>query len=179
LGGRPKIAEPVGSEELKDAILAMIVERFGELKVDAQKGLTATEAQTRLGTYGPNALEEKEESRLAKLLGYFSGPISYMIEAAALVSALLQRWDDFAINTGLLVFNAGLGFWQDSKAANALAELKKGLALKARALRDGRWQTVEASALVPGDIVDIKLGEVVPADLRLVKGSSHPSTSRH
>ena len=86
-----------------------------------------------------------------------------MIEAAALVSALLHRWDDFAIIAGLLVFNAALGFWQDSKAANALAELKKGLALKAQALRDGRWQTVDASTLVPGDIVAIKLGEVVPA----------------
>ena len=140
------------------------------LAVQPDRGLSGAEAQKRLAHYGPNALVEKEESRLGKLLGYFSGPISYMIEAAALVSALLRRWDDFVIITGLLVFNAALGFWQDSKAANALAELKKGLALKARALRDGSWQTVEASPWCPVTSLTSSWARWCPADLKLVAG---------
>src|SRR5271166_2951333 len=98
------------------------------------------------------------------------GPIAYMIEAAAIVSAILGRWEDFIIITALLGFNAGLELWQDMKASNALSALKKGLAPEATALRDGKWQTVQASTLVPGDIVKIRLGVIVPADLRLVNG---------
>ncbi len=104
---------------------------------------------------------------MRKALGYFTGPIAYMIEAAAVVSAVLGHWDDFAIIAALLVFNATLGFWQDSKAANALAALKKGLAPSATVLRGGSWQTVDAATLVPGDVVKVRLGDIVPADLRL------------
>ena len=93
-----------------------------------------------------------------------------MIEAAAIVSAIIGHWEDFAIITALLFFNAALEFWQDRKASNALAALKKGLAPEATALRDGKWQTLQAATLVPGDIVKIRLGVIVPADLRLVGG---------
>ncbi len=93
-----------------------------------------------------------------------------MIEAAAIVSALIGHWEDFAIITSLLLFNAALEFWQDRKASSALAALKKGLAPEATALRDEEWQTLQASGLVPGDIVKIRLGTIVPADLRLVSG---------
>lgn len=98
------------------------------------------------------------------------GPIAYMIEAAALVSAVIGHWNDFAIITALLLFNVALEMWQDKKASNALAALKKGLAPEAVARRDGKWQTVQAATLVPGDIVKIRLGVIVPADLRMVKG---------
>jgi H+-transporting ATPase len=140
------------------------------LGVDAAKGLSAAEAKSRLEKYGPNALLEKQESLLVKILGYFTGPIAYMIEAAAIVSALIGHWEDFAIITALLLFNAALEFWQDRKASNALAALKKGLAPEATVLRDANWQTVQASTLVPGDIVQIRLGMIVPADLRMVSG---------
>ena len=133
-------------------------------------GLTRAEAQQRLGRYRPNALVEKEESLTAKILGHFMGPIAYMIEAAALVSAVIGHWNDFAIITALLLFNVALEMWQDKKASNALAALKKGLAPEAVARRDGKWQTVQAATLVPGDIVKIRLGVIVPADLRMVKG---------
>ena len=102
--------------------------------------------------------------------GYFTGPIAYMIEAAAIVSAVIGHWSDFAIITGLLLFNAALEFWQDRKASDALTALKKGLAPEATAVRDGKWQTLQAAMLVPGDIVKIRLGVIVPADLRLVGG---------
>jgi H+-transporting ATPase len=98
------------------------------------------------------------------------GPIAYMIEAAALVSAAIGHWSDFAIITALLVFNAALEFWQDRQASSALAALKKGLAPEAIALRDGAWKTIQAAELVPGDVVKIRLGAIVPADLRLIEG---------
>lgn len=140
---------------------------FRALGVKTDQGLSTAEAQKRLETYGPNAIIAKERSLLSRLLGYFAGPIAYMIEAAAVVSAILGHWQDFTVIAALLVFNAALDFWQDSKASNALAALKKGLAPEATALRDGQWASVDAAKLVPGDVVKVRLGAVVPADLRL------------
>jgi H+-transporting ATPase len=140
------------------------------LAVVPSRGLSATEAQQRLARYGPNALIEKKKSLIAEILEYFTGPIAYMIEAAALVSALIGHWEDFVIIAALLLFNAGLELWQDRKAANALAALKRGLAPEATVLRDGKWETVPAATLVPGDIVKVRLGVIVPADLRFVSG---------
>ena len=145
-------------------------EVVAKLGVQPDRGLSNAEAQQRLGRYGPNALVEKEESFAAKILWHFTGPIAYMIEAAALVSAAIGHWEDFAIIAALLLFNVALEMWQDRKASNALAALKKGLAPEAIVMRDGKWQTVQAATLVPGDIVKIRLGVIVPADLRMVKG---------
>ncbi|WP_346914242.1 cation-transporting P-type ATPase [uncultured Roseibium sp.] len=92
-----------------------IGEVLTSLKTDPDKGLSDEEARGRLSTYGPNALPEKHESFARKVLNYFIGPIAFMIEAAALVSAFLGRWDDFAIIFGLLIFNAALELWQDRK----------------------------------------------------------------
>ncbi|MCV0429200.1 MAG: plasma-membrane proton-efflux P-type ATPase, partial [Roseibium sp.] len=147
-----------------------VKEALKSLGVEADKGLSDEEATTRLRKYGPNALSEKHESLSSKILKYFIGPIAFMIEAAALVSAFLGRWDDFAIIFGLLVFNASLELWQDMKASNALAALKDSLAPHATALRNGAFKVIDAATLVPGDIVKIRLGEIVPADLRLVSG---------
>ncbi|MGO3575743.1 MAG: HAD-IC family P-type ATPase [Lactobacillus helveticus] len=93
-----------------------------------------------------------------------------MIEAAAIVSAIINHWDDFAIIIALLLFNACIEMWQDRKASNALAALKKGLAPTATVLRDGKFTTIPASQLVPGDIVKVRLGQIVPADLRFTGG---------
>ncbi len=133
-------------------------------------GLTSREAALRLQKYGPNTLEEEKVSTLRRLFGYFWGPIPWMIEVAAVLSAVVQHWPDFWIIVGLLVFNAGVGFWQEYTAGNAVEALKKQLALRARVLRDGRWQEIDASGLVPGDIVRIRLGDVIPADVKIVQG---------
>ena len=151
-----------------DLATIAVEEVLARLEVAADKGLDEDAVRKRLARYGPNALPEHEVGLGRKILHHFTGPIAYMIEAAAIVSAVLGRWDDFVIIAGLLVFNAGLEFWQDIKASNALAALKKGLALKATALRGGKIATVDATTLVPGDIVDIRLGAIVPADLRLI-----------
>src|SRR5271169_1003773 len=153
--------------DLEKAPLEKVLAR---LAVEPDKGLSSAEAGRRLTKYGPNAFIEKETSLARKILGLFSGPIAYMIEAAAIVSAVIGHWSDFAVIAGLLFFNAALEFWQDRKASDALAALKKGLAPEATAMRDGKWQTLQAAMLVPGDIVKIRLGVIVPADLRFIGG---------
>lgn len=137
---------------------------------DFAQGLSSEEAARRLAQYGPNALEQKQVSVLRRLLGYFWGPIPWMIEVAAILSALVQHWADFWIIMALLIFNAAVGFWQEYTAGNAVAALMKQLALKARVRRDGQWRQIDAQQLVPGDIVRIRLGDVIPADVRLVDG---------
>ena len=134
------------------------------------QGLSSEEASQRLQQYGPNALKDEQVSLIRRLLGYFWGPIPWMIEVAAVLSAVVQHWADFSIIMALLIFNAGVGFWQEYTAGNAVAALMKQLALKARVRRDGQWQEIDATQLVPGDIIRIRLGDVVPADVKLVEG---------
>ena len=134
-------------------------------------GLSEAEAARRLAQYGENALSEHHVSVLERLAHFFWGPIPWMIEIAALLSGLLRHWADLAIILAMLFINAGVGFWQEFKADNAIALLKQRLALKARVLRDGKWKDIEARLLVPGDVVLVKLGNIIPADLKLIGGS--------
>ena len=135
-----------------------------------ENGLSSTEAQARLDFYGFNTIQEKHKSNLLKFLSYFWGPIAWMIEIAAILSAVAHNTEDLVIILILLFFNAIVGFWQEYQAGNAIEQLKKNLALKARAFRDGQWISIDASQLVPGDQVKIRLGDVVPADIALLKG---------
>ena len=137
----------------------------------ASGGLSSDEASRLLAQYGENTLGETHVNPLRKLLGYFWGPIPWMIEVAALLSAALEHWADLIIILAMLFINAGVGFWQEFKADNAIALLKQRLALKARVRRDNKWTDIEARLLVPGNIVLVKLGNIVPADLKLVEGS--------
>ena len=93
-----------------------------------------------------------------------------MIEAAAILSAIVRHVADLIIILVLLIFNAVVGFWQEYKAANAVEALKKQLALKARVRRDGEWMEVDAARLVPGDVVRVRAGDIIPADLKLSEG---------
>jgi H+-transporting ATPase len=140
-------------------------------KLDSnQNGLSSSEAQQRLRRFGPNEIAEKKVNPLVKFLMYFWGPIPWMIEAALLLSLVIQRWEDFWIIFALLMLNAVVGFWQEHKAGNAIELLKKRLALKARVLRDGKWKELPARELVPGDMVRVRLGDVSPADIKLIEG---------
>ncbi|MGK0496228.1 MAG: H+-transporting ATPase [Neptuniibacter pectenicola] len=134
-------------------------------------GLSSDEANRLLTEHGPNEIIEQKESPLRKILSYFWGPIPWMIEAAAVLSALAQDWPDFLIILTMLAVNAGVAFWQERKADNAVELLKKKLATSARVLRDGRWHDLPARELVPGDLIHLKLGDVVPADVELLKGA--------
>ena len=155
----------------KDDVVKMSPEElFKILDSSEEKGLSNQEAAKRLEQYGPNALEEKKVNPLLKFLGYFWGPIPWMIEIAAILSAIVHHWSDFTIIIVLLIFNAIVGFWQEYKAGNAVEALKKGLALKSRVLRDGQWREIEAKQLVPGDIIRLRLGDIIPADAKLIDG---------
>ncbi len=133
-------------------------------------GLSQQQAQARLEFYGSNTIQEKRTNPLLKFLSYFWGPIAWMIEVAAVLSALVHHTEDLIIILVLLVFNAVVGFWQEYQAGNAIEQLKKQLALKSQVCRDGEWHEIDARQLVPGDIVRIRLGDVVPADIALIKG---------
>lgn len=141
-----------------------------DLSVDPSKGLTSAEAASRITKYGSNAIEEKQKSPLLRFLSYFWGPLPWMVEAPAIMALLIRDWVDFSIIVFMLVFNGVLGFWEESAASNALATLKNSLALSAKALRNAIWGDVPAKDLVPGDIVRIRLGDVVPADGLLLDG---------
>jgi H+-transporting ATPase len=133
-------------------------------------GLTQAEAEKRLTQYGPNEIEEKKTNLLLKFLSYFWGPIPWMIEAAVILSGVVGHWPDFFIILVLLVSNAGVGFWEEKEAGNAIEALKAKLAIKARVKRDGKWVNPAARDLVPGDVIRLRLGDIVPADARLLDG---------
>ncbi|MGA2628234.1 MAG: plasma-membrane proton-efflux P-type ATPase [Candidatus Bathyarchaeia archaeon] len=154
------------SEE-KDLPVAELLKRL----TTTEKGLSSSEAAKRLQQYGANEIVEKKRSALVAFLRYFWGPIPGMIEAAAIISAFLQNWDDLVIITALLVVNVIVRSWQENKASNEIELLKKKLALTAKVLRDGKWTDLPAKELVPGDIVRLRLGNIVPADTKLVDGA--------
>jgi H+-transporting ATPase len=134
------------------------------------EGLTGEGARERLEKYGFNELKEKRINPVLKFFTYFWGPIPWMIEVAAVLSALVRHWTDFFIIFVLLLANAVVGFWEEHKADNTIAELKAKLALKARVKRDGAWTVIPARELVPGDVIRLRLGDIIPADVRLLQG---------
>lgn len=140
-------------------------------------GLTSEQAQQRLQIFGPNKLEEKEESKFLKFLGFMWNPLSWVMEAAAIMAIALANgggkppdWQDFVGIITLLLINSTISFIEENNAGNAAAALMARLAPKAKVLRDGRWTEEEAAILVPGDIISIKLGDIIPADARLLDG---------
>ncbi len=140
---------------------------FKKLSSD-KRGISSSDAQKRLQEYGPNEIFEKKENPIIKFLKYFWGPMPWLIEVAIILSAVIQHWVDLGIISTLLVLNAVVGFYQEHQASNAIELLKEKLALKARVLRDGKWDEIPAKGLVPGDIIHIGSGDIVPADVKLM-----------
>jgi H+-transporting ATPase len=159
---------PQPKDELKTLPLAEVEKKLHS----SPEGLSQAEAKKRLEQYGPNEITEKKQNLLLKFLTYFWGPIPWMIEAAVILSAVAQHWPDFFIILLLLVANSVVGFWEEHQAGNAIAALKAKLAIKARIKRDGKWITSVARELVPGDVIRLRLGDIVPADARLLDGDS-------
>jgi H+-transporting ATPase len=153
-------------QDLKTLPMPQLQEKLGS----SPEGLSQAEAQKRLAQYGPNEIEEKKTNAFLKFLTYFWGPIPWMIEVAVILSAVARHWPDFYIILLLLVANAVVGFWEEHQAGNAIAALKAKLAINARVLRDGKWATPPARELVPGDVIRLRLGDIVPADARLLEG---------
>ena len=159
-------SKPDAQDDLKSLPLAEVERKLGS----SADGLTQAEAQKRLTQYGPNEIAEKKTNELLKFLSYFWGPIPWMIEAAVILSAVARHWPDFGIILVLLLANAVVGFWEEHQAGNAIAALKATLAIKARVKRDGKWITPAARELVPGDVIRVRMGDIVPADARLLEG---------
>jgi H+-transporting ATPase len=159
-------SKPNSKDDLKSLPMPELQAKLGS----SPDGLSQAEAQKRLTQYGPNEIEERKTNPFLKFLTYFWGPIPWMIEAAVILSAVARHWPDFTIILLLLLANAVVGFWEEHQAGNAIAALKAKLAVKARVKRDGEWTTPEARDLVPGDVIRVRLGDIVPADARLLEG---------
>ncbi|MGB8410028.1 MAG: HAD-IC family P-type ATPase, partial [Gallionella sp.] len=163
---KPENDQPVLKDDLKSLPMAELQAKLNS----SPDGLTQAEAAKRLNQYGPNEIEEKEVNAFLKFLGYFWGPIPWMIEAAVILSAVDRHWPDFFIILVLLVANAVVGFWEEHQAGNAIAALKAKLAIRAQVKRDGKWISPAVRELVPGDVIHLRLGDIVPADARLLEG---------
>ncbi|XP_011089588.1 plasma membrane ATPase 1 [Sesamum indicum] len=142
-----------------------------------REGLRADQVQKRLELFGYNKLEEKKESKILKFLGFMWNPLSWVMEAAAVMAIALAHGGnkpsdvpDFLGIIILLFINSTISFIEENNAGNAAAALMARLAPKAKVLRDGKWSEEEAAILVPGDIISIKLGDIIPADARLLEG---------
>jgi H+-transporting ATPase len=153
-------------DDLKSLPVPVVEQRLGS----SPDGLTQAEAETRLTAYGPNEIAQHKDNQLLKLLTYFWGPIPWMIEAAVILSGVLRHWPDFCIILVLLAANAGVGFWEEHQAGKAIDALKAQLAVKCRVRRDGAWVTPPSRELVPGDVIRMRMGDIVPADARLLDG---------
>ncbi|XP_074581213.1 plasma membrane ATPase-like [Curcuma longa] len=153
-----------------------VEEVFEQLKC-SREGLSSEEGVKRLEIFGPNKLEEKKESKILKFLGFMWNPLSWVMEIAAIMAIALANgggkppdWEDFLGIVVLLVINSTISFVEENNAGNAAAALMAGLAPKTKVIRDGRWAEQDAAILVPGDIISIKLGDIIPADARLLEG---------
>jgi H+-transporting ATPase len=133
-------------------------------------GINEDDAARRLERDGPNALEEERSGVLRRLVSYFWGPIPLMIGVAALLSAIVAHWLDFGVILTLMFANVAVGFWEEYQAGNVVEALNAKLALFARVKRSGRWRKIPSRELVLGDVIRLRLGDIVPADARLIEG---------
>jgi H+-transporting ATPase len=161
-------ARTFGSAEarLKDLSVAELLVRLES----SSEGLSQAEAQRRVDQYGYNELSEKKINPVLKFLSYFWGPIPGMIMVAAILSGVLRHWPDLGVILALLVMNAVVGFREEYQAGSAVAALKEKLAVQANVKRDGKWSAIPARELVPGDIIRLRIGNIIPADARLLDG---------
>ncbi|EAU89252.1 plasma membrane H(+)-ATPase 1 [Coprinopsis cinerea okayama7 len=141
-----------------------------------EHGLSHEEAERRLQIFGPNKLEEKSQNAFLQFLSFMWNPLSWVMEAAAVVAIILSNgqgsppdWEDFVGIVALLFANSAIGFYEERNAGNAVKALMDALAPKAKVRRDGGWVEMESAYLVPGDIVAFKIGDIVPADCRLLE----------
>jgi H+-transporting ATPase len=149
---------------------AVLTKSATAAKDDPPGGLTSDEVRRRFDKFGPNAMPDTSLHPLRMALEKFWAPVPWMLEAAIVLEIVLGKYVEAAIIAGLLVFNAALGLFQESRAQATLAALKSRLALSASVRRDGAWKTVPAAELVPGDMVKLSLGGVVAADVKLSGG---------
>uniref|UniRef100_A0A0D9X5Q5 Plasma membrane ATPase n=1 Tax=Leersia perrieri TaxID=77586 RepID=A0A0D9X5Q5_9ORYZ len=171
--------EQIKNEEV-DLENISVGEVFQHLRC-TREGLTTEESQKRIDVFGPNKLEEKKESKILKFLGFMWNPLSWVMEVAAIMAIALANgggqppdWQDFVGIILLLILNSTISYWEETNAGSAAEALMQRLAPQAKVLRDGKWGEIDAAVLVPGDVISIKLGDIVPADARLLDEGGDP-----
>ncbi len=140
-------------------------------QINTENGLETEEVQKRRILYGFNEVPEKKESYWSKLAKRFWGIVPWMLEVTIVVTLVLGEFMQATVIAVLLFFNAGMSIWREGKARAAMADLKQRLTIKCRVKRDGEWSSVQARELVPGDVLRIRTGDLLPADIKIVEGS--------
>ncbi|MGA7193534.1 MAG: plasma-membrane proton-efflux P-type ATPase [Anaerolineales bacterium] len=135
------------------------------------EGLTTAEAQVRLKQFGPNVIPEEKPRPILLFLGKLWGPVPWMLELSVLLELFIGHDTQATIISLLLFFNAFISFYQENRSQNALALLKKKLSIQVKVRRDGFWQTLPSQELVPGDVIHLRVGDFIPADIDLLQGS--------
>lgn len=160
----PNLTNPYETKSIADVL--------SELDVQAASGLSDEEIKLRQTSYGLNEVAEKKQRMVLLLLKHFWGLTAFMLEITIVLSFLLQKYIDVYLIGGLMLFNALIGFMQESKAARTVQALKQSLQVLVRVLRNAKWQQVTGSQLVPGDIIRIRTGDFITADAKIVEGTA-------
>ena len=154
-----------------DIAASSVAETLKTLDVDPSMGLTPSEVDARQKKDGYNEVAEQREHPLRKFLGKFWGVSAWMLELIMILSAVMRKFSDLIVVSALLVVNAILSYGQEHRAAGVVEALRRRLRVSARVLRDSKWQVVPARELVPGDIVRVRAGDIIPADVKLLEGA--------
>ena len=158
-----------GQEELVSSMpISDVLQRLRT----SEGGLSEDEAAKRLAEYGPNELPERKRNPVLLFLSYMWNPLSWAMEIAAIVSIVLLDYADFGLIVALLLLNSTIAFMEERSAGDAVAALKAQLAPQCKVLRNGEFKNLPAVGLVPGDVIRIKSGDVVPADVKLLNGEA-------
>ena len=161
---------PAGAK-LPDIASASIPATLATLRVNPETGLTRAEVDARRKAHGYNEVAEQKEHPVLKFLGKFWGVSAWMLELIMVLSAVLRKYSDLAVVGALLIVNAVLSFAQEHRAAGVVETLRRRLQVSARVRREASWQLIPARDLVPGDIVRMRPGDIIPADIKLLTGA--------
>ena len=165
------IGAEIPSGKGPDIATASIPDTLAALRVNPETGLTRAEADARVKEHGYNEVIERKGSPAFRFLAKFWSPSAWMLELIMVLSAALGKYSDFAVVAALLIVNAVLGFVHERQAAGVVETLRRRLRVSARVLRDASWQVIPSRELVPGDIVRMRPGDIVPADVKLLTGA--------
>jgi H+-transporting ATPase len=162
---------PSAQAPAPDIASASVPDTLAALRVNPDAGLTQAEVEVRRQEHGYNEVAEKKSHPVLNLLRKFWGISAWMLESIMVLSAVLRNYSDLAVVTALLLVNAGVSLLQERRAAGVVEALRRRLQVSARVLRDASWQVVAARELVPGDIVRVRPGDIIPADVKLLTGT--------
>jgi H+-transporting ATPase len=158
---------------------ASVSDALAALHVNPDSGLTRAEVDTRREEHGYNEVAEKKGHPVLIFLGKFWGLSAWMLELIIVLSAVLRKFSDLGVVGALLVINAVLSFMQEHRAAGVVETLRRRLQVSARVQRDSSWQVIPARELVPGDIVRVRPGDIIPADVKLLTDAEHRPVGSH